>query len=333
MVVASGRIEGREITVAPKDIQARIKRLFVDEGDRVTQGQLLGELDAAPLEARLATVRGNLAGLDAQIAEASLDVDYTAKNIQAAIAAATAGLSNARARLAHATAILATATVERNRVARLLEVGAVSQRELDQAEMIQRTSVADVDAAQEDLHRAEANLEAARATADTVALKRQRVRVLQEARRAAAGQLQEVEATLAERHVIAPTSGTIMSRPVEVGDVVTPGSAIFRMVDMNRLYVKVYIAERDIGKLRLGDAADVAIDAFPNRTFHARISRISDQAEFTPKNVETAEERLKLVFGVELALLNPDGLLKPGMPADCTIHWTPTAASEGGHGS
>ena len=92
--------------------------------------------------------------------------------------------------------------------------------------------------------------------------------------------------------------------------------------------LKVYVPEPDIAKLRLGDLAEIFVDAFPGRSFTARISRISDQAEFTPKNVETTEERLKLVFGVrELALINPEGVLKPGMPADSIIHWQSQGAT------
>jgi len=92
------------------------------------------------------------------------------------------------------------------------------------------------------------------------------------------------------------------------------------------------VPEPDIPKLRLGAQADVSVDAFPHRTFAARVSKISDQAEFTPKNVETAEERLKLVFGVELTFTDPDRVLKPGMPADSVIHWS--SGSDGTrHGS
>ena len=124
-----------------------------------------------------------------------------------------------------------------------------------------------------------------------------------------------------------------MSRVVEVGDVVSPGAPIFHVVDMARLYVKVYVPEPDIAKLRLGEVADVFVDAFPGRRFGARISRIYEQAEFTPKNVETTEERLKLVFGVELAIDSAEGVLKPGMPADCVIHWSPQGSERTGNGS
>ena len=333
VVTASGRIEGREITLAAKNIQGRVRRLLVDEGQTVAAGQLLAELEAADLEARHATVQGTVANLEAQIAQASLDVAYTAKNAVAAIAAAEASVSSAQAHVLRAKAVLANATADYQRAASLLEQAVISKRERDQAELALRTSEADLEAAEKDRARAEANLALARASSDSVGLKRQQVRALQETRRSVLGQVAEVQANLAERQILAPANGTILSRPVEVGDVVTPGAPILQMVDMSRLYVKVYIPEPDIGKLRLGDTADVFVDAFPNRSFPARISRIHQQAEFTPKNVETAEERLKLVFGVELTFVEPDGLLKPGMPADCTIHWRPNGVPEARHGS
>ena len=333
VVKASGRIEGREVTVAPKGIQGRIARLLADEGERVVKGQLLAELDAAQLEAQYAAASGSVANVDAQITQASLDVAYTAKNSEASIAAAEATLTSAQAHVVRAKAILKNAMAGHARLAALFAGGATSQQELDQAEMVMRTSEADVAAADEDVARAEANLVLARASADTIGLKRQQLRALLESRRSALGRLAEAQANLAERQIAAPLDGTILSRPVEIGDVVSPGSPVFQIVDMGRLYVKVYIPEPEIGKLKLGDRAEVFVDAFPNRSFAARVAKIHDQAEFTPKNVETAEERLKLVFGVELTLVNPDGVLKPGMPADCVIHWIPPSPSESGHGS
>jgi HlyD family secretion protein len=329
---ASGRIEGREITLAPKDIQGRVKRLLVDEGQTVVAGQLLAELDAAQLDARYEIIQGNLGALDAQIAQAALDVEYTLKSDQVSIAAADAAVSGAKARVDRAKAVNDNAAAEYTRLVTLRRDDIVTQQSVDQALMAQRTSEADVDAAQKDLVRADAGLALARTSADAIGLKRQQVRALQAARRGVLGQLAEANANLAERRIVAPANGTILSRPVEVGDVVAPGSAVFQMVDMSRLYLKVYIPEPDVGKLRLGDAADVSVDALPHKIFVARVSKISDQAEFTPKNVETAEERLKLVFGVELGFVDSDGRLKPGMPADCVIHWRPDKAESAGHG-
>ena len=333
IVAASGRIEGREVTLAPKDIQGRVKRLFVDEGQTVTKGQLLAELDAAPLEARYASVQAGISNLEVQISQAVLDVAYTGKNSDASIAAADAGVSSARAHLVRAQAVLDNAKSAQERAGRLFRQNVISQREFDDADMGLRTSEADVEAAEKDLVRADANLTLARASKDTIALKQHQVQSLQASRQAALGQLAEVQANLAERQIVAPTDGTILSRPVEVGDVVGPGAPVFVMVDMGRLYLKIYVPEPDIPKLRLGDPAEVSVDAFPNRTFAARVSKISDQAEFTPKNVETQEERLKLVFGVELTFVNPDRVLKPGMPADGVIHWASKGPDGTGHGS
>jgi HlyD family secretion protein len=333
LVRASGRIEGREVTLAAKTIQGRVKRLLADEGHTVAKGQLLAELDAAQVEAQVAAARGTVANLDAQVRQAELDVAYTAKNSDASIAAADAAVSSAHAHVERTRAISVNATIAYKRAQSLFEVGAIAKQDLEAAEMSLRTSGADMAAAEKDVARADANLALAKASTDTIGLKHQQLAALQETRHTALARLEEAQANFAERFILAPENGTIVSRSVEVGDVVSPGSPMFRVVDMGRLYVKVYIPEPDIPKLRLGGRAYVTVDAFPTRRFAARISKIYEQAEFTPKNVETAEERLKLVFGVELALENPGGVLKPGMPADCVIEWDDARLDGGPHGS
>ena len=117
-----------------------------------------------------------------------------------------------------------------------------------------------------------------------------------------------------------PIAGTILTRTVERGERVSEGTPLFTLVDLDRLYVKIYVPEPSIGKVALGQEARVYVDAYPGRAFAARVSRVSQEAEFTPKNVETREERVKLVFAVEVALAeNPGGVLKPGMPADAVV--------------
>jgi HlyD family secretion protein len=120
--------------------------------------------------------------------------------------------------------------------------------------------------------------------------------------------------------VRAPTAGTVLVRTIELGEWVQPGTTLYTLVDLGQLYLKIYVPEPDIGKIVHGQAARVHVDAFPGRFFPARVSKIAAEAEFTPKNVETREERVKLVFAVELALgENPGGVLKPGMPADAVV--------------
>ncbi len=325
VVVASGRIEGREVTLAPKEIQGRVKTLLVDEGYSVKQGQLLAELQSDQLDARFENLAAVVSNLDAQIKHASIDIGYTTKSTAATIAAAEAAVSSGEAHLARSTAVLANALAEYQRAQGLYRDQVTSKSELDQATMNYEASLADVNASEKDVAQAKANLAVAYSARDTVQLKGQQLQALQESRRAALAQLAEARANLAERMIYAPTDGTILSRPVEVGNVVSPGSPIFVMVDMSRLYLKVYIPEPDIPKLKLGDPADIKVDAFPGRTFPARITKIFQDAEFTPKNVETKEERVKLVFGVELMFVKAEAVLKPGMPADCVIHWKKTA--------
>jgi HlyD family secretion protein len=325
VVRASGRIEGRQVTLAPKEIQARVKRLLVDEGATVKEGQVLAELESKQLDARSEALHANLANIDAQIRQASIDVSYTAASTSAALAAAQAAVSGAKAIVAKARAVLAESRIEHQRTVDLYSGGIVPKSTLDQADMNLYTSEADVDAAEKALAQADGNFAVAQAAKQTVELKRQQVNVLRETRRSMVAQIAEIDANLAERKIVAPSDGTILSRPVEVGNVVSPGSPVFVMVDMNRLYVKVYIPEPDIPKIKLGDSADISVDAFPGRTFPARVTKIYQQAEFTPKNVETQEERLKLVFGVELSFVKPEGVLKPGMPADGAIHWSSAA--------
>ena len=139
--------------------------------------------------------------------------------------------------------------------------------------------------------------------------------------------LNEARASLAEQQryldemtVRAPTAGTVLVRTIERGEWVQPGTPLYTLVDLSQLYLKIYVPEPDIGKIVHDQPARVHIDAFPDRFFPARVSKIASEAEFTPKNVETREERVKLVFAVELALdENPGGALKPGMPADAVV--------------
>lgn len=126
--------------------------------------------------------------------------------------------------------------------------------------------------------------------------------------------------------VTAPISGTILSKSIEVGELATPGRPVAMLVDLSHLKLKVYVPEQDIGLLRLGDEARVRTDAFPNRYWNARVSRIDQQAQFTPRDIHVPNERVRLVFGVTLALDDPLGWLKPGMPADAWIRWNSATA-------
>ena len=137
----------------------------------------------------------------------------------------------------------------------------------------------------------------------------------------AIAKVKEIEATLKDTNIYAPSKGTIINRLAEEGELVGVGAPIALLIDLSDIYIKIYIPEKDIGKIRLGNPARIYADAFPDKFFEGSITEISQKAEFTPKEVHMKEERTKLVFGVKVGIENPEGYLKPGMPADVKIRW------------
>lgn len=128
-----------------------------------------------------------------------------------------------------------------------------------------------------------------------------------------------LEAQRAKAEVLAPADALVLERLVHRGEAVTPGALLFRLAQLDTVYLTVYVAEKDLGLVRLGQAVAVTVDSFPGRVFEGKVVHIATEAEFTPKNVQTREERVNMVFGVKVEIPNPEHLLKPGMPADAVI--------------
>jgi len=154
------------------------------------------------------------------------------------------------------------------------------------------------------------------------------VRALQEQQAEARAQAEVASRSLAlaqsrigKTQIYAPLSGAILQRLAQPGEVVAPGQAVAIMADLSIVKLKVFISERDLGKVRLGAAARIHVDAFPGRDFPARLARVDAQAQFTPRDAHMEDERSRTVFGITLEASNPEGLLKPGMPADAWILW------------
>lgn len=134
-----------------------------------------------------------------------------------------------------------------------------------------------------------------------------------------------IEYQIEKTRVSSPIDGTVLVKAVEPGEFVQPGKVLAVLVNLSRMELKVFIPEKDIGKVKLGDPARVRVDAFPDRQFEAAIARVDQEAQFTPRDIHMPEERVRMVFGVTLALDNPEAFLKPGMPADAWILWKPNA--------
>lgn len=189
-----------------------------------------------------------------------------------------------------------------------------AQRQLSRIRGLEEADLASqqaVDQAENALREAEQQVQSLRAQRSA----------LEEQIAGAEARVQLAETSLSKHDVTAPTDGTVLVRIAEQGEVVQPGQPLALIVDLTRMDLKVYVPERDIGKVRPGLPARVSVDAFPDRYFNARVTRIDDYAQFTPRDIHVPEERTRMVYGVTLGLENSGGLLKPGMPADAWIRW------------
>lgn len=138
---------------------------------------------------------------------------------------------------------------------------------------------------------------------------------------ASAKSLALARSQLAKTRVQVPLAASVLERLVEPGEVVAAGQPVAILANISTVRLKVFVGERDVGKVRLGATVRIRVDAFPDRYFEARVARLDAQAQFTPRDVHMEDERSRTVYGVTLEAANPDGLLKPGMPADAWILW------------
>jgi len=319
-LLSSGRIEGREVNVSSR-VQGRLVLLQADEGDTVKKGQLLAVLKSDQANAQANAAQESLNIAERQQEQAGLDLEYSRRNSTSAIWVAQASVYQAKAQLRKAMAVQQIAQRNFQRYLKLFNDGAVSASEFDNRRLDFDSSNADVSNAREFHEAANANLATAQSSTVAVEVKQKQVEASQASVNAFRAKLQELAANQQELQILAPIEGTIITRPVEVGQVVNAVSPLFVMINLNNIYMKIYIPESQIGKLELGSEAHIYVDAYADRYFVGKVTKISDQAQFTPKNVETKEERVKLVFAVEMSVDNPEGILKPGMPGDVVLRW------------
>jgi multidrug resistance efflux pump len=334
----SGQIEGRAIHAGSR-VGGRVIEAPVREGDRVESGTVLLRLDAAEAEATVAAARANLARLDAALQKVINGA--TPEQLQQAEAAKAAAdaryqlaLSGARSEEIKAAAAAAdaaraqrdNATREHARLKKLLAEAAIAQQQYDQAASLAEAAEANWRAAHEryaallsgarEEELAIAKADADRATALLEELRKgareEDIAAARAARDAAAADLARAESLLAEMVVTAPTAGVVESMDLRPGDIVRPGP-LLRLVDPDDLEVTIYVSALYLGQLRLGDEIRLTSDAHGSETFTAHITYIAQQGEFTPRNLQTKEERVQQVFAVKLRLDSHGGKLHAGM--------------------
>jgi Multidrug resistance efflux pump len=321
LILASGRLEGDRHTVASK-LPGRVVALLAREGDEVAAGQVLVRLDDAQARARAEQARARVAAARASLAAARNELEVLRRRVPLEIDTAKAGVAHAEAALAAAKARAHQARKDARRYAELAKTGAMDKYAADQAELGWEVARADLATAMAALDQARKRLAEAELGHEEIRSKEYQVAVTEAQLAEAEAVLDEAQSLLADLEVKAPVAGTLVTRIVDAGEVVSAGSPLFTLVDLDRLYLKVYVPEKEIGRLRRGLEARIYTDAFPDHPFPARVRYIADRAQFTPKEVQTPDERVKLVYAVKLYLdENPDHRLTPGLPADAVIRW------------
>lgn len=321
LIQANGRIEGDHVTVASK-FPGRIQTLFVREGATVTVGQVLIQLDDSQTNARVQQAQHAEEAHEAQVQAAHMTLAVLNLDVPLGIERADAQVAKAKDAVGKALSVEREARSDAQRFRDLAEKDQASIQQRDQATMRWEVAQKDIASARSALIQATKELAQAELGWKRILAKESDVNALERQRDQADAVLNEAESVLKDLTITAPTSGTVTTRMVDTGEVVAAGAPLLELVDLDRLYLKVYVPGVQIGKLRLDLPARIYTDAFPDQPFDATVRYIASKAEFTPKEVQTPDERVKLIFAVKLYLTeNPDHRLNPGLPADAIIRW------------
>jgi HlyD family secretion protein len=306
-VKVSGNIEVTDIRLSFR-IAGRLDSLLVNEGDIVSKGQLIARLEKSDQELSLKQAQANVKYAQSVLAE--LETGSRKQEIEHA----RAELTRARAGVETARAQLKLAQADDERFSRLYKQGGISLREyqvyqtqFEIARNAHREALARLESAGQQLSLVEEG-----ARSEKIDQARSQLKIAREG-------LQQAKLLLGYTDLYSPIDAVVLSKSTEPGEYMTPGSPVITIGDLSRPWLRAYINETDLGKVKLNQEVEVTSDTYPGKVYTGRISFISPEAEFTPKAVQTHEERVKLVYRIKIALENPEQELKPGMPADALI--------------
>lgn len=293
-IEASGNIESTNVVVSSK-VNGEIEKILFDEGQFVNEGDTIMIIDHEILQFQL-----NQAEAGVESARAQLDL---LKN-----GARKEDISQAEEAVLQAQVNFDLANKDKERMEKLYESKSISQNQYDNANAKFELTQAQLKSAKENLtklknfarpeeiQQAVANLKKQIASADLL------------------------KKSIRDSYVQSPINGVIVEKYFEKGETVTQMSSLFKVSDLRTVDLKIYVSEEELGRVKLGQTADIGVDAYPNKTYSGKVIYISPEAEFTPKNIQTKDERTKLVFAVKIRIDNPRYELKPGMPADAVVH-------------
>ena len=355
-IVVSGNIELNEVSIAFKTAGRLIERA-VNEGDRVQQGQVIARLDRDQLLRLREQSQAALASAQAQLAQARTAVNWQRETLAADLAQRGADVQSAEARLAelrsgsrpqeiqeakaavdNAQAELSRAKRDWDRAQTLHKNDDISTSQYDQfrsrfesaeamlkqvreryALVLAGPRKEQIDAASSQVARTRAALRVGEANA--LELRRREQEIV--ARRAeierARAQVAVVDAQLADTVAVSPVSGVVLVKSADAGEVLAAGATVVTVGDIEHPWLRGYVNETDLGRVQLGAKVRITTDSFPGKDYWGRVTFISSEAEFTPKQIQTQEERVKLVYRIKIEVDNPRHELKSNMPADAEI--------------
>jgi len=346
VIQLSGRIEGDSSAVAAKR-SGRILEVRVREGDMVNAGDVIAVLDdeqiraredqaraaVADAEARAEAAHAQIAVLQEQLRQSELLTEQARTDAQGRVHQAESEVVAAEAELSKQEAAYRLAAFDREAYTRLAASGAVPERKGKEAVSSAEQQSAAVAAARRRVESARGALMIAKASLTNPGIRASqaganRKQIAQQQKEVASAnakieqaraQLSEAQANRQDLSIAAPFSGTVTTRSAEPGEVVAAGTAIVTLLDLNKVYLRGFVPEGEIGKVKLDQPARVYLDSNPNQPLEAYVSRVDPEATFTPENTYFRDERVKQVVGLKLQLKSGAGFAKPGMPADGEI--------------
>ena len=352
-ILISGNIELNEVTIAFKTAGKLIERT-VDEGDPVKPGQVIARLDREQLERQRQQAQAALAAAQAQLAQAETAVRWQRETLAADVAQRRADLESMQARLAelkngsrpqeiqeagaaveNAEAELARARGDWERGQTLFKNDDISKSQYDQfrtrfesaqamvKQARERYALVEagprqetIDAAASQVERGRAALRVGQANALEVTRREQEIAARRAEIERARAQIGAIDTQLADTIAVSPVGGVVLVKAADVGEVLAAGTPVVTVGDIDHPWLRGYINETDLGRVKLGMKVRITTDSLPAKAWWGRITFISSQAEFTPKQIQTQEERVKLVYRIKVEVDNPQHELKSNMPAD-----------------
>lgn len=294
-IEATGTIEAVNVSVSSKT-SGEIKELRIKEGDKVKAGDTILVIDT---EALLLQLRQLEAGTEMSRAQLELLQNGARKE----------DIQQAESLLKQAQVNYDQAKTDVERLEKLYQTATITKKQYDDAQSRFDLMSAQLSSAKEnyaklkkfarpeEIKQAEAKLDQSKAIADLI------------------------KKSIKDSYVVSPLNGILVEKYFEVGETVSPMSSLVKISDLEKVELYIYVTELELGKIKLGQKAEVSVDAFTDRKFSGKVTYISPEAEFTPKNIQTKDERTKLVFAIKIEIPNPNFDLKSGMPADARINF------------